>query len=292
MQAQARTEIIKRLPDQTFAIGGRTMVLESLLNPETVANKPLHIFVISVLFTAISTWLSYSLFPSQSSILSIAFVTIFFVPFFQRLFSVEEKKDEVAAHHRTKQSFLKRHRTVVLAYTAFFMGMVLTYSFLYVFSPAIRDVYSLQLDWFRSQGIAAVQPGSFERYLFNNTQVMFLFFILSVLFGAGSVFILAWNASVIAVFVGIIAHKLVPSLGAPLAYVYGVGTGLGSIALHGVPEIAGYFFAGVAGGILSVGLIRERFASGEFKEVVKDSLVWIAIGEGLIILGAFLEAFF
>ncbi len=191
-----------------------------------------------------------------------------------------------------KQGFLKRHRKVVLVYTAFFMGMVLTYSFMYVFSPSIRDLYSLQLDWFRSQGIAAVQPGNFERYFFNNTQVMMLFFVLSVLFGAGSVFILAWNASVIAVFVGIISNRLVPALGTTMAYVYGVGTGLSSIALHGIPEIAGYFFAGVAGGILSVGLIREKFMSTEFKEVFKDSLIWLAIGEGLIIAGALLEAFF
>jgi uncharacterized membrane protein SpoIIM required for sporulation len=268
------------------------VVLESILRPQFAVNKPLHIFAISVLFTAISVWLSYNLFPSQSSILSIAFVTIFFVPFFQRLFSVEERKDEKAVHQKTKHGFLRRHRPIVVAYTAFFMGMVLTYSFLFVFSPTIRDLYSLQMDWFRSQGIAAVQPGNFERYLFNNTQVMFLFFILSVLFGAGAIFILAWNASVIAVFVGILANKLVPALGAPMAYVYGVGAGLGSIALHGVPEIAGYFFAGVAGGILSVGLLREKFMSKEFKEMAKDSLIWIGIGEGLIILGAFLEAFF
>ena len=268
------------------------MVLESILKPSTAVNKPLHIFVISILFTAISAWLAYNLFPAQSSILSIAFVTIFFVPFFQRLFSVEEKKDEIAAHKKVKQNFIKRHRPIVVAYTAFFMGMLLTYSFLYVFSPPIRDLYSLQLDWFSSQGIAAVQPGSFDRYFFNNTQVMFLFFVLSVLFGAGAVFILAWNASVIAVFVGILSNKLVPALGAPIAYVYGVGTGLGSIALHGIPEIGGYFFAGVAGGILSVGLLREKFMSPEFKEVAKDSLLWLAIGEGLIILGAFLEAFF
>lgn len=268
------------------------MVLESLLSPKTAANKPLHIFVIAVLFTAMSAWLAYNLFPAQSSILSVAFVTIFFVPFFQRLFSVEEKKDEQAARQKHKHDFLKRHRPVVIAYTAFFMGMVLTYSFLFVFSPTIRDLYSLQMDWFRSQGIAAVQPGNFEHYFVNNTQVMFLFFTLSVLFGAGAVFILAWNASVIAVFVGIIANKLVPSLGAPMAYVYGIGTGLGSIALHGIPEIAGYFFAGVAGGIISVGLIRERFMSKEFKEVAKDSLVWLAIGEVLIIAGALLEAAF
>jgi uncharacterized membrane protein SpoIIM required for sporulation len=268
------------------------MVLESILNPAKVANKPLHVFAISVLFTAVSAWLSYNLFPAQSSILTVAFVTIFFVPFFQRLFSIEEEKDVQAAHRKARKNFLVRHRPVVVVYTAFFLGMVLTYSFLYVFVPPIHDLYSLQLDWFRSQGIAAVQPGNFERYFFNNTQVMLLFFVLSVLFGSGAVFILAWNASVIAVFVGIFAHKLVPALGAPMAYVYGIGTGLGSIALHGIPEIGGYFFAGVAGGILSVGLLREHFMSREFKEVLKDSIVWLALGEGLIVLGAILETFF
>ena len=268
------------------------MVLESLLNPKTAANKPLHIFTVSILFTAISSWLALNLFPAQSSILSVAFVTIFFVPFFQRLFAVEERKDELAARHKVKAGFIKRHKPIVVAYTAFFLGMVLTYSFLYVFSPTVRDLYSLQLDWFRSQGIAAVQSESFERYVVNNSQVMVLFFILSVLFGAGAVFILAWNASVIAVFVGLIANKLVPALGAPVAYVYGVGTGLGSIALHGIPEIGGYFFAGVAGGILSVGLIRERFMSREFKEVAKDSIAWLVIGEVLIVIGAVLEALF
>jgi uncharacterized membrane protein SpoIIM required for sporulation len=272
------------------------MVLESILDPKQAEDKPLHIFAIAVLFTAVATWLSYNLFPSQSSILSIAFVTIFFVPFFQRVFDIEEELDEDAARkHQPRTGVtdrLTRHRKVVWAYSAFFMGVILTYSFLFIFSPQVRDLFSLQLDWFRSQGIAAVQQASFERYFFNNSQVMILFFILSVLFGAGATFILAWNASVIAVFLGIIANRFVPTLGSPVAYVYGVGTGLSSIALHGIPEILGYFFAGIAGGILSVGLLREKFMSIEFKEVAKDSLLWLALGEALIILGAWLEAVF
>jgi len=71
-----------------------------------------------------------------------------------------------------------------------------------------------------------------------------------------------------------------------------VGAGLSSILLHGVPEIGGYFFAGVAGGILSVGILREKFMSKEFKEVAKDSIVWLVLGEALILVGAVLEAAF
>jgi len=274
------------------------MVLEAILDPRKAEDKPLHVFLISLLFSFIGLFLAYNLFPSQSSILSVAFVTIFFVPFFQRLFSVEEAKDVEIARRKVPQkttwsnNFVVRHKKVVFAYTAFFMGVILVYSFAFIFFPSIRDLFALQMDWFRVQGIAAIQPGSFERYFFNNTQVMVLFFILSVLFGAGAIFILVWNASVIAVFLGIIANKFYPTLGATAAYLYGVGLGLSSIALHGIPEIGGYFFAGVAGGILSAGLVKETFMSKEFREVARDALLWLASAEILIIVGAFLEAIF
>jgi uncharacterized membrane protein SpoIIM required for sporulation len=271
------------------------MVLEAMLDPRKAEDKPLHVFLISLLFSFIGLFLAYNLFPSQSSILSVAFVTIFFVPFFQQLFDVEEQKDEELARKKApsrENNFVMRHRKVVFAYSAFFMGVILVYSFAFIFFPSIRDLFALQMDWFRVQGIAAIQPGSFERYFFNNTQVMVLFFILSVLFGAGAIFILVWNASVIAVFLGIIANKFYPTLGATAAYLYGVGIGLSSIALHGIPEIGGYFFAGVAGGILSAGLVKEQFMSKEFQEVAKDSIIWLSIGEALVVVGAFLEAVF
>jgi len=268
------------------------MVLESIINPKKAEEKPWQIFFISILFSAIAIFLAYNLFPNQSSILSIAFLTIFFVPFFQRLFSFEERKDESSGKRKRNENFIARHRKIVYIYTLFFLGVILTYSFAFVFIPDIRDVFTLQIEWFRNQGLAAVQQGSFEKYFFNNTQVMMLFFVLSVLFGAGAVFILTWNASVIAIFVGIISNKLSGTVGITEAYIYGVSTGLASIALHGIPEILGYFFAGIAGGILSIGLLREKFMSESFKEVFKDSLVWLVIGETLIILGAILEALF
>ena len=134
------------------------MVLESILRPKTAEAKPLDVFVIAVLFTAIATWLAYNLFPQQSSILAIAFVTIFFVPFFQRLFSLEERKDEVESHkkmRKERQGFLSRHKPVIVIYTAFFMGVVLTFSFLF---PAVFvccfTVYSV-FRYFLPQNVSA-----------------------------------------------------------------------------------------------------------------------------------------
>lgn len=66
------------------------MVLESILDPKKAEDRPIYVFIVSILFTLIGVWLAYNIFPSQASILSIAFVTIFFVPFFQHVFDVEE----------------------------------------------------------------------------------------------------------------------------------------------------------------------------------------------------------
>ncbi len=270
------------------------MVLEALINPKKAENKPWMVLGVSALLSALSIILAHILFPSQSSILSVAFITIFFVPFFQRLFRYEEKKDEIEARKKMKHSSIfKRHQKAIYVYTAFFVGIILVYSIVFTFVPSFSDVFSLQSEWFRG-GVTGFAPddsaADFSRYFYNNTQVMLIFFILSVIFGAGAVFILSWNASVIAVYIGLAANKFVPSLGPGAGYVYGLTLGASAIILHAIPEIAGYFFAGIAGGVLSISLIREKFMSKEFNEAVKDALIWLVLAEVLIIVGAIIEA--
>jgi len=75
-----------------------------------------------------------------------------------------------------------------------------------------------------------------------------------------------------------------------LAYILGVPVGLGSIALHGIPEIAAYFVAALAGGMLSVGILREKL-KGHFEKIFIDAIIFLALAEVLIILAAFIEAY-
>jgi hypothetical protein len=49
--------------------------------------------------------------------------------------------------------------------------------------------------------------------------------------------------------------------------------------------------AGIAGGILSVGLIRERTFSREFFLVLRDSLILLGLAIIAIFIGAFVEVF-
>lgn len=273
------------------------MVLESVLNPKNAGDKPLHIFVLSFFYSLVAVMFSTQLFPSQASILSIALITIIFIPFFQKVFELEEVKEDLAAEGKIKQNVFSRHSKSIVIFSSFFFGIIISMSFIFIFFPnSYEQVFSLQVEWFRNQGIfnvgfASSQSIDFTTFFLNNTQVMLLMFMLSVIFGAGAIFILVWNASIIAVFLGIFVRSFIEQgFSSTAAYILGIPVGLGSIALHGIPEILAYFFAGLAGGILSVGIIKENIASKEFKEVFKDALFFLAIAEILIIVAAFAES--
>ena len=261
------------------------MVLESILNPKNAEDKPWHVVVISFAYTMIAAFFSQKLFPSQSSMLSVALITFLFIPFFQRLFVIEEKKEKFDM----RKSLLQRHGKSIVVFSAFFFGVVAATSFLFIYFPSYSDVFSLQtgtINGFR--GLAAGE-GNFFTFLANNSKVMMLMFILSALWGAGAIMVLAWNASVIGVYAGMSMSSLSPvNFG---SFVYGFPVALGSIAIHGVPEVLAYFIAGLAGGILSVGIIREDMGSREFRGIFKDSLLFLASAETLIIIAAGLEAF-
>lgn len=265
-------------------------MLESLLRPKLAEKKPWDVFLISIFFSIIGVAFSIKLFPSQASVFSVSLITMMFMPFFQRMFVIEEKKD-----YRLHKNLLVRHRSLFYLFGIFFIGTVIALSFIYVFFPQARDAFSLQESWYKSQGRSitgnAVANENFMVFFINNTQVLLITFVLSAIFGAGAVFILVWNASVIAVYIGFVINNFIRNgVSAQLAYVLGVPLGLGSIALHGIPEIAAYFVAALAGGMLSVGIIREKL-KGHFEKIFVDSLLFLALAEALIILAAVLEAY-
>ena len=275
------------------------MVLESILNPKNAEDKPWHVFLIAFLYTLIAVFFAHKLFPSEASILSVALVTILFVPFFQKLFELEEEKEDAAAQKRLKGNLVSRHRQTIYVFSAFFLGTAVSMTFIYVFFPEFSSAFSLQADIVRQLNPAAATGAAYSvgsgfwNFFSNNTQVMLLVFIMSSMFGAGAVFVLAWNASVISVFSGFAVQKLVGTgLPTHYAFAYGLPASLGSIALHGIPEILAYFIAGLAGGILSVGIIREELGSREFKMVLKDSLIFLGIAEAMIFAAAYIEAIF
>ncbi len=265
-------------------------MLESIIRPMRAEKNPKEVFVISLFFSFVSVAFAIHIFPSQASVFSVALLTMLFLPLFQKLFVIEEKKD-----YKLHKNLWKRHEELFKVFTAFFLGTIVALSFIYVFFPHARDAFALQESWYMANGSVitgeATGDAQFWAFFWNNTQVMLMMFLLSIIFGAGAIFILAWNASVIAVYVGFVINSFIRTGISPeIAYILGVPAGIGSIALHGIPEILAYFVAALAGGMLSVGVIRERL-KGHFEKIFIDSLIFLGAAEVLIIVAALLEAY-
>jgi uncharacterized membrane protein SpoIIM required for sporulation len=121
----------------------------------------------------------------------------------------------------------------------------------------------------------------FFNILINNIYVLIFTLIFSLTFGAGAIFILAWNASVIAAAIGIFTESSLMNL----------HFGLMRYMVHGIPEIAAYFIAALAGGILSTAVIRNECRKDKLWCVLQDSVDMIIVAIIVIVIAAFIEVF-
>ena len=115
----------------------------------------------------------------------------------------------------------------------------------------------------------------------NNIYVLIFTLIFSLLFGAGVIFILAWNASVIAAAIAIFTKSDLNYL--PVAIL--------RYFVHGLPEIGSYFVAALAGGMISFAVIRREIGTDKFWRVLQDSLNLVIFAVILLFISALMEVF-
>ena len=114
----------------------------------------------------------------------------------------------------------------------------------------------------------------------NNMWVMVMALIFSLIWGAGAITLLGWNASVIGMFIAMeISSK---SLDA------GIARALGYLP-HGLPEIFAYFIAAIAGGIISAGVSKSKFRPHEIRTILIDTLLLTALATVTLVIGAGIE---
>lgn len=140
----------------------------------------------------------------------------------------------------------------------------------------------------------SIGGGLFIKIFLNNIKVMFFCIIFSLLYGAGALFILTWNASVIATAIGnfirseISATASLVGFSVVSAYFKAGALGFFRYMLHGVFEIGAYFVAALAGGIVSIALIKQDARN---EKVFLDALNLLIISLGLLFFGSLVEVF-
>jgi len=282
-------------------------MLETLINPKKAERRPWEMFFVGFVYAAIAVLLTNFLFlknaalADYSSLFIIMFTVIFSLPFMYYLIKFEEKKEEKI---NNEKKLIKEHGKALTALVFLFLGFVVAFSVLYVVLPA--NITALN---FQSQiktfcvvnphgtmeecvqsltGKAYVEPANIQlgmnqvsSILGTNLTVFVNCLIFSLIFGAGAIFILAWNAGVIGAAIGIFAHQSS----------YGLFGGFARYMVHGIPEIAGFFVAALAGGIIGIAVIRHRMDKKNFLHVLHDSLDLIILGLVVLIVAAFIEVF-
>lgn len=279
-------------------------MLEMLISPKKAERRPWELFFVGILYASVSILLVNWIFARDavlakySGILVVTFTVMFSLPFMYYIIKLEEKK---AVQHMGMFKLLKEHRKALWAFLWLFMGFVVAFSVWYALLPTTQS-FKAQIETY----CAINRPGSYDQCLTqytgaqgaqqtafvgnkerlflifaNNIYVLIFTLVFSLLFGAGVIFILAWNASVIAAAIGIFTHAKLSEL--PMGLLRYMG--------HGLPEIASYFIAALAGGIISIAVIRHEAGSERFWEVLQDSLNLVILAVVVLFLSALLEVF-
>lgn len=262
------------------------MVLESIFPVKKVIRNPIEMFIFSMMVTLVSIYLADLIFPGDSTgkIVTL-FITVAMTPMVYGMFKEEEEVERECAEHKMVKCFWDRHDETIWSFTFLFLGVFLAVFLVAAFSPEeyVAQIFGDQLS--EIERVTSIS-GAFNIgdilniIIMNNLRVMALSFALSFLLGSGAVVILAWNASILGIYLasfireGLMEEFMVRTVG---------------MIPHAPVEIGAYFLAGIAGGIISVGLIREKLFSKEFFLVFKDSLILLVLAVVLVIIGAFIE---
>ncbi|MDD3159481.1 MAG: hypothetical protein PHQ98_00760 [Candidatus ainarchaeum sp.] len=284
------------------------MVLEVLIGEVKIRKKPYLILPFVMLITITGIFFAYWLFPNYSSILSVAFVTIGLVPMLYNIITVEESDEMI--ERKSCTTFFARHFSLIMIFIFVFFGVILAFSMAYVFAPVeIKEtLFKEQINSFCwvTGSCKNLQPLSLfgnavgtgaevckdptqasmigcTSYIFiNNAKVLFFAIVLSLLYGAGSIFIIVWNASILGLFFG--EMFLIDN------HLAGLGLLNGLLIGHGPPELLGYVFGALAGAILSAMVAKGELYTHEFSTIIKDVIFLIILSFASVLYGAIVEA--
>jgi len=278
------------------------MVLESIISPLKAEKKPWDLFFIGLLYSSVAMFLALWIFRDQASLVMVFLTVTATVPLMYNTLKFEEEKDLAIPKER---ALIKEHGKALSFFMFLFLGFLLAFTIWYVFLPEkiIEQTFNIQLQTIKTinsniLGFSINSASNVLLQIFSNNVKVFLFCVFfSFFYGAGAIFILTWNASVISAAVGtFIRNNLSMYANAvgltKVAGYFGVfSLGLLRYSIHGVPEILAYFIGGLAGGIISVAVIRHDFGSGHFKKILFDSLDLIVLGIFVLFIAALLEVF-
>ena len=280
-------------------------MLESMVNPRRVEKGPWKMFFVGIIYASLSLLLVNWFFSGDvvlsqySGMIVVTFAVMFSLPFMYYIIKKEEAEDEEAVGFL---SVWKIHKDAIFALMWLFMGFIIAFSFWHIVLGD-SNLFNAQIETYCRINSPGNILGCVERYNFatttsttsavtkeirflsiieNNVYVMIFTLLLSLIFGAGAIFVLTWNASVIATAITVFTKSSIKDI--PL--------GILRYMIHGFPEIAAYFITALAGGIFGVGILRNGIRGKRFIHVLENTVILLFIALIILLIAAIIEVYF
>ncbi len=281
-------------------------MLELLGNPRETGKRPWKMFFIGLIYASLSLILVRMLFLKDivlykfAGILVVTFCVMFSIPYMYFVIKQEEKEDEeIEGLFRV----WRVHKDALYAFMWLFLGFIVAFSFWFI-ALGDANLFNAQIETYCSINSPGDLSGCVERAGFysddiskttgsvtkssrlfsileNNVYVMIFTLIFSIIFGAGAIFVLAWNASVIAGAVSIFTKNSLPAI--PL--------GIARYMIHGLPEIAAYFITALAGGIFGVGILKHKLKTKKLIHVMENAIILLFIALIVLVIAGLIEVY-
>jgi uncharacterized membrane protein SpoIIM required for sporulation len=244
---------------------------------------------IGMFYSSISILLSAWLFPDHTSLVMVFFTVLSCLYVVQGAIMHEES---IERSYKTEFWILKHHSRLLIFLLFLFLGFVFSYAFWSFFLPteSANNIFGLQeavVDGIRTSSIKGDFTNSNEAIfaiLSNNLKVTILSLVLAFFYGAGAIFVLVWNASVMGLVIGNLAKAKFGILGLPIAFT--------KYFVHGIPEMLAYLVVAIAGGIIYTAVWKGDFLKyGRPKKIFIDVIILIFISLLLLVFAALIEVY-
>lgn len=279
-------------------------MIEMFMKPKRAERRPWEMFFVGLLYASVSLLLVTYVFRGDdilkegSGLLLVIFTVMCCLPFVYYIIKLEEGKD---LEIDNSGKLIKEHSKAICALMWLFLGFVVAFSFWYIVLPDVSGQnfnfqirtfcainnpanYDFCIETYGANKLTASATSSrvFLSIFSNNISVLIFTIIFSLIFGAGAIFILVWNASVIAAAMGIFARGDIAQL--PIA--------LSRYMIHGIPEISAYFVGALAGGIISVAIIRRDLVGERKWIILQDAVLLVIIAVMILVVAGLMEVYF
>lgn len=262
-------------------------MLDLLFNPARAERHPFEIFIIAAFYASLSIVLGLWIFKDSTSLAIIFLTTLSCLYVVQGAIKMEEKKEK---NWNDEKWLLKEHKSVAILILALFLGFTVSFALWSFFLPleTSQTIFQMQgssVDQIKLITGKAVDTTATLTTIFNNNiKIVLIALIFALFYGAGAIYIVAWNASVMGFVIGEVSRQTFGLVALPIAFA--------KYFLHGIPEMLAYILASIAGGILYFAFIKGDLTNKDkIKRIILDTSSLILISILLLLFSAILEVY-